>query len=384
MIIAPVELLERGDVASVRAHIARLLSAGARSLLMLVGEETDFCPKEWDEMLQALPVPVFGGIFPRIVLGLQTHAAGVLVIGLACHADVCIAEGLDEVKQSFEHNASHYATLRQCGTVMIWVDGLARHISALMESVFDVLGAQPCYIGGGVGSLSFSAGACLFSNRGMLQDAALVVGLPTRMVLGVEHGWEPLAGPFIVSEAHGHEIRSLDFRSAAEVYREVVEPLAGLTLTEENFFGIAKNYPFGLERFDGSFVVRDPIILEGDTLICVGDVPSQACLHVLRGEEASLIRAASTGSMQAVQAVQAQGHGVAGALLVDCIGRALFLEDGYGEELVAVNAVLANAGQAHAPIFGALTLGEIANPGDYSLELFNKTFVLGLIPDANV
>lgn len=379
MIIAPVELLDNGDVLPVRAHIDRLLAAGARSLLILAGEETDLRRADWDAMLQTLPVPVFGGVFPRVVLGRQEYAVGVLVVGLSCTADVCIAEGLDEAMPGFGYNSAHCEAIRQSGTVMIWVDGLARHIAALMEAVFDVLGAGPCYIGGGAGSLSFNAGPCLFSSRGMLQGAALVVGLPPRMALGVEHGWLPVAGPFIVSEAHGNEIRSLDFRPAAELYREVVEPLAGVALNEANFFAVAKDFPFGLERFDGSFVVRDPIILDGSSIVCVGDVPGQSCLHVLRGEEASLILAASTGTAQALQAL---GQGAAGALLVDCISRALFLEDGYRAELAAVSDALADAGQEAVPVFGVLTLGEIANPGDYSLELFNKTFVLGLMPNA--
>jgi hypothetical protein len=55
----------------------------------------------------------------------------------------------------------------------------------------------------------------------------------------------------------------------------------------------------------------------------------------------------------------------------DCISRALFLEDRLGEELAAA----AGGGD----LFGAMTLGEIANSSRAYLEFYNKTAVVALL-----
>jgi hypothetical protein len=68
---------------------------------------------------------------------------------------------------------------------------------------------------------------------------------------------------------------------------------------------------------------------------------------------------------------------VAGGLLVDCISRVLFLGPRFGEELQAAHRRLQQAGGPQVPLFGVLSLGEIANNGTYLLEFYNKTFVLG-------
>jgi len=59
----------------------------------------------------------------------------------------------------------------------------------------------------------------------------------------------------------------------------------------------------------------------------------------------------------------------AGTLVFDCISRALFLQDHFAQELAAV-------AQGQSPLFGALTIGEIANSGRSYLEFFNKTTVV--------
>lgn len=61
-------------------------------------------------------------------------------------------------------------------------------------------------------------------------------------------------------------------------------------------------------------------------------------------------------------------------LLIDCISRALFLEDEFDREIEAVY-------QENVPLIGALSMGEIANNGKDYLELYNKTCVVGILAD---
>jgi len=61
--------------------------------------------------------------------------------------------------------------------------------------------------------------------------------------------------------------------------------------------------------------------------------------------------------------------------LMDCISRALFLEDNFSLELGAID----HEGSGDSSIFGALVLGEIANSGSGYLEFYNKTTVVSLM-----
>jgi hypothetical protein len=251
----------------------------------------------------------------------------------------------------------------------VLVDGLSSRIGALLDGVYDNLGSDPVYFGGGAGSLSFQSKPCLFSNQGMLADHAQLTVLPWQFGLGVEHGWEKFAGPFVVTNSTRNVIHSLDFRPAFEVYREYVEADSGRRFTDDNFFDIAKAYPFGLEKPDGSILVRDPISRTDNDLNCVGEVPANSVVHLLKGQTANLIRAAAAGAA-------AVPKGAGPAILADCISRVLFLENDFLEELDAVRQSMGDR-----PLFGMLTLGEIANGGDYCLEFYNKTFVLAATLD---
>ena len=73
--------------------------------------------------------------------------------------------------------------------------------------------------------------------------------------------------------------------------------------------------------------------------------------------------------MQSLQ--QLNGNGLNGFhMFIDCISRVLFLEKDFEKELAAVY-------DPKYPLFGALTIGEIANNKHDYLEFYNKTSVVG-------
>jgi hypothetical protein len=134
---------------------------------------------------------------------------------------------------------------------------------------------------------------------------------------------------------------------------------------------VAKGFPFGIRKLDSEVVVRDPLFLTpAGELVCVGEVPEGAFVHVLRGDAARLIDAARSARDLAQQSFPA-AHAPRFRFVIDCISRSLFLGDRFGEELAAIDDGL--------PMVGALTLGEIANSGRDFLEFYNKTAVVGLI-----
>lgn len=346
----------------------QIVAEGARSLMVLAADANGCRPEAFDDWLRAVPVPVFGGVFPQLIHAQSNHERGYLVVGLPETVEVFNLGGLSDPAVDYSRSVSDLVGAgRRIVSMLVLVDGLASRISALLDGIYDTFGSAPFYFGGGAGSLSFVRRPCLFSNRGMLTDHAQIVVSSVGAALSVEHGWEKLAGPFVVTSVYRNVIESLDFQPAFEVYREHVQAESGGRFGEDNFFDIAKGFPFGMEKPDGSLVVRDPIAREGNNLVCVGEVPSHSVVYLLRGDKERLIDAAARSAARIPP-------GKAPAMLIDCISRVLFLESEFARELEAVQK-----GLGERPLFGMLTLGEIANGGTSCLEFYNKTLVLAAI-----
>ncbi len=348
-----------------------------KGLMILAGDENGWTPATLDPILATLPLPVFGGIFPQIVANTRNHSQGTLVIGLPVTPTVACIPGLSDPSADFykllEPHAEAWMEPRPLAsdTLLVLVDGLSKRIASLVEALFQCFGLETNFIGGGAGSLSFQQKPCLITNQGLIMDAALVVHLPVRSGIGVAHGWQPVSDSIKVTQADRNTIISLDWRPAFEVYREHVEAHSGRAFDDQNFFDIAKGYPFGINKLNSEVVVRDPLMTDGQNgLVCVGEVPTGCFVRILSGTPASLIDAAREARRRAEHSLPATGTPIQ-ALFIDCISRVLFLGDDITRELEA-----AAAGE---PLCGALTLGEIANNGRDYLEFYNKTAVMGLL-----
>jgi len=163
------------------------------------------------------------------------------------------------------------------------------------------------------------------------------------------------------------------FDSVYDVYRGVVERDMQVKMTPENFYQVAGAYPFALRKHEQEAVVRCAVAVgEGGSLVCVGDVPENAVLSILKGEPAQLVQAAGRAARDARPHDPSQ---VTHTLVADCISRAYLLGDRFPEEMAAINEGLGASARACSPL-GVLTLGEIASHGEGYLEYFNKTCVV--------
>jgi len=158
-----------------------------------------------------------------------------------------------------------------------------------------------------------------------------------------------------------------------------VESDSGKTLTRESFLETAGRYPFGMYRESAQKVVRDPIAVdESGALVCVGEVPENTTLAIMKGTPENLISAARLACDEAL-AVENGNCPVdpqTQVWVADCISRALFLGKDFSSELGIINDQARSAGIT-SPIKGALTLGEISSHGHGVLEYLNKTIVVG-------
>lgn len=369
-----------GEVAA-HAHV--------QALMVFTCDANGFTPTKLDPVLRSAPLPLIGGVFPALIHDGRKLENGTIVAGVEAPLSPLVIRDLSDSNSDFEQQfEKQVPDPLDAETVLVLLDGFATRIDSFVETAFSFLGLDLTYVGGGAGSLSMERGPCLLTGEGMVADAAVLGLLEAPSTLGVSHGWTEIAGPFQVTSSHGTVIRTLDWQPAFEVYRDAIAAADQAAITVDEFFEVARAYPFGISKMGTERVVRDPFAVQDDgSIVCVGAVPNGSFVHVLHGDQRSLIHAAARAREQSAQGVQ--GSSTASAdpagpadpadprstrLVFDCISRVLFLDDRFPDELAAIS-------DGGGRVLGVCSIGEVANNGDSYLEFFNKTTVVASLGD---
>ena len=358
--------------AAVGARLREILASTAdadavEGILLLAAPDSELRSAAFESALRELPVPVFGGIFPEILHDGRKTETGAVIVGLPSKPVVTTVPKLSHSKTAFRELLDPDLPARGYETAFVFVDAYATAVEEFIEALFRTYSIELNFVGGGAGTLADQQ-PCLVTNDGVIEDAAVVAAIPEPMEIGVNHGWQTIAGPFRVTDAEGSTLHALDGKPAFSVYRDVVAEATGELITEEEFTAVAKSYPFGIGRMAAEQIVRDPYRLHDGSLSCFGEMPEGEFVSVLEGDPDSLVEAAQTAHDHALRRAQQPE-----ALCVfDCVSRVLFLEDEFDRELAALRSKT-------LPAFGALTIGEIANDGSGHLDYYNKTAVVGAL-----
>jgi hypothetical protein len=325
--------------------------------------------------LRATGRTFFGGLFPYVVDGRTLHDRGVLIAALPLLGKPVLVTGMDQPSLVMPDLLPFLRGHAGKPTAFVIVDGLAPNLSRLLGATFHQLGDRVSYWGGGAGSLTLEPRPCVFTEDGVFANAGVLAFSSLRAGLGVQHGWRELRGPFVATKTRGNVIHQLNWKTALGAYQQAVESDSGIAITRETFFRATSAYPFGIRKQGHEFVVRDPIAFGDDgSLTCVGDVPENAVLWILKGSPQHLIDAATRAARDARPL---DCTTVRHCLLADCVSRVLFLGDRFADELEALEQGLGELSR-HVPLVGVLTLGEISSDGRGYVELFNKTCVMAV------
>jgi len=344
-----------------------------KGVMILACEANNYNDEKIESVLKAMDIPVFGGIFPSLIMNYEKIDTGFIIAGFEVKPIVNLIENISSPETNFDEileSIVPYYT--ESKTTFVFIDGFSERIDELFKSIFAIFGVESNFIGGGAGSLSNKQMAALISNQGILRDCAVVSGIDMHSGIGVKHGWTSISGPYKVTSSDKTIIAEIDYKPAFHVYKEVVEKHSGKIFTEDNFFEIAKGYPFGINKIGMEKTVRDPLTKgENDSLICVGEIEKGSFVDILNGNNESLIHAAGEAVKTAYRnRVEAPKKFI---FFADCISRVLFLNDAFTDEIKEVMS----HNTRRLPMIGALTIGEIANSGKDYLEFFNKTSVIG-------
>jgi len=335
-----------------------------KGLLLFGGDANKPTTHEMEATLKNNQKPLMGGFFPEIMAEGSRKKEGFVMI-LLCESwqikgfESLQGATLDEQLEDFVAQQKH-----EIRSVFCFVNALWNQKTHLMNALYDAWGPFVNYLGGGAGSLSFQSFPCVFAHQSVIEHGAVVGVMEKHLSLGVAHGWHPISQPIKVTETSGNTIVSLNWKPAFQVYQEWVQSHSKQTINEDNFFEIAKSYPLGLVKLDDEMIIRDPYATVNQTLQIVDEVPEGEYIRIMNGNLDSLLE----GAKNAVQQASMNHTAAVTQICIDCISRVLFMQEDFEKELVILNQ--------KQKANGILSIGEIANPINAPLELFNKTVVV--------
>lgn len=369
---------EQGTDKSLLDALTQIIARGVQSLMILACSANNHSPRVLQSSLQSCPIPICGGIFPSVFHADTKLEKGFILVGFPFVISVTNYELLanqavpdfnlplsadnDQAQKSFD--------------LLVFIDAMANATEPFINKLYETLGGGIDVIGGGAGSIDFKQRPCVFSRKGLLMNTALVVRLSVPMQCAVEHGWEVFNGPYLVTEAEDTKIQTLNYLPAFDVYRSVIEEITDYRFTKDNFFQISQNFPLGILGINDDILVRDPIQVRGKELFCVGSVPVNSMIYILSGNDEHIIRAAeNAGSLAHKESSMANQGSLGFSLVFDCVSRVLYLGDKFPQEMAAIQRGLGGK----RSIVGALSIGEIANTCRGTINLLNKSIVIGNI-----
>ena len=334
-------------------------------ILLFACDQNRPSTEDLQSLLHLNSKPLMGGIFPEIIADGERKKEGFLIMPLESSWVVTSIENTNDETSMKEYlNTWTNESSVEIETVFCFVNALWPQKTALINTMYDALGPFVHYLGGGAGSLSFQSFPCVFANQKIVENGAVLGITQKTLSIGVAHGWHSISEPIKVTETNENTIVSLNWKPAFEVYQSWVEAHANQKINETNFFDIAKSYPLGFVRLDDEMIIRDPYATSDLKLHVVDEVPEGEYIRIMHGSTESLLE----GAKNAVLESSWPNHDRTTQFCIDCISRVLFMEDDFIKELNFLNK--------NQEANGILSIGEIANPMNAPLELYNKTVVV--------
>jgi len=321
-------------------------------------------------------LPLAGAVVPGLISGGGFKRRGVLLLALDAAIPQTIVplqrggKGTDPaaVTELAAFVDSH-AGEEDTDTLLLLLDAMTPDIGSLLDQLYLRVGNRVRYAGSNVGSETFRPVPCLFDNTRFVQGAALALLLPRNPGAALAHHYCGTNSLNVATSTYGNRIATIDGRPAFEVYQDLIGKAHGVALTRENFYQHAVHFPLALHLAQGEPLVRIAVSIDDDgSLHCIGEVPESSLLYV--------VEAASPGSRKTADVVAAgvRAHDPAAVLAFYCAGRLLHQGEAAAEgELSALEDAL-----APAPVFGALSLGEVANYQGQGYPRFHNATMVAL------
>lgn len=229
--------------------------------------------------------------------------------------------------------------------------------SAFVRGAQEVLG-HSIPIVGAISSDDFNFKKTVqYSDQQILSNTAvgILVGGHISVAIGSKHGWKPLGKPRIVDKVDGHIIKSIDGKPAAQVY-ESYFGVDSKQLRESHLGSMAILYPMGIYLEEKRYyLLRNAIdILEDGSIVCQGEVPQGAEVHLMIGSKDACKQAALEAAHEVRDGLF--GRQAKLILIFESMARYKLLSRNAIQEVQIIKDVLGYT----TPMIGMYSAGEIA------------------------
>lgn len=322
-------------------------------------------------------IPLLGATFPALVVDDRFSSVGAWLLRVD---ELSYAALVPELSRDAADLPSIAAELLSAATphlraadatLFLVFDAMFPRIASLLDELYLRLGNRVSYVGANAGSETFRPSPCLFDGGRIAGGGVVALVLNGHRGAVLEHGYGVPPRMITASSTEGNRVMTIDWRPAFEVYRQVARDQYGVEVDRENFYRYGVRFPFGIVRGDGEVVVRIPVALEEDgSLFCVGEVPANAILTLLRAPEVDSRLTVDT----LLQGLAERGGPLAGRtlLLFYCAGRRLYL----GDEAARRELVDFKTRSGAARVAGAVSLGELGSPQPSAYPAFHNATLL--------
>lgn len=367
-------LLPAGDLQPIKTWLSECQTRKPGSgVLVLLAEADKAQITALQSVVQDLDMPMFGGVFPELIVNSRFQRTGVLLIHLPTPRAYRL---LTELSPERHHEQAVAAisdlvdtALPDGGALFMVLDGLYQHTATLMDDLYASLGDACHYAGASAGSETFQPIPCLFDAHQVTDKGLLAVALPKHPGAVLVHQYSVADDVLVVGASAGNRITRINGRPAFEQYADWVARHHGATVTRESFYSMGVHFPFALVRAHGDVLIRVPVDVDSDgALLCTGEVPEGALL--------SIAKAIEPGDMAAVNTLVEQRSrlGAGDELYFYCAGRRLHLgAEAAEQELKGLQDRLGGT-----PVLGALTLGEVGCRTSRGYPLFHNASIVCL------
>lgn len=336
------------------------------TLVVFAAESNPISDETYKNLFAKSKLDIIGGIFPQLLYNDKVIKKGFLIVPQKVALKYELVHNISNPETDLDLLAKNAAKkLTSCKSLIIWVDGLSQRISVLLASLYDYFGAHINYYGGGAGRTT-GRSKCIFGQKNLFYDCALLIESEFTAYTSVEHGYELFSGPHIVNKSLNNSILEINYTDAFSFYSNIVKKSVTTEINPQNLIHHFAKLPVGVQKYDGTIIIRDPISTDGQNLLCIGDVPEDSVIYVLKGNENNVIKAATVGIKKLLE----KNSTTQSVFVIDCVSRLHYLGENYNKCLHAILDVA-----KERTVFGVFSLGEIASDGDHPLEFFSRTIV---------
>lgn len=261
--------------------------------------------------------------------------------------------------------------------VVLFSDEGLTNGSLFSQGVKEVLGSATPVVGA-ISSDNFQFKRTVqFHNNQMHSNTAvgLLIGGQFTVAIGSKHGWKPLGKPRTIDKVEGRQIRTIDGKPAAQLYETFCgDEIKGLK--ESRTGSMALLYPIGVYlEAEGTYLLRNAIDIRDDgSILCQGDVPEGAQMHLMIGSKDSCKQAALEAALEVREGLG--GRQAKLILILESITRYKLLGRSAMQEIQMIKDILGYT----TPMIGMYSAGEIApfrsEEHEKNTQLQNESIVI--------